>query len=132
MKTSKTIFTAILVCFFAFANAQESELIFDYHLRIYNGVNKVFKKRAVFTWDGKNNATMSHDGELLFKLTLRNRRLEQDHEGRYLVYDAYEAIDDEDWRVIMYESGKIQLWYSANLMFIYNDAEYEKLHKYYK
>lgn len=75
---------------------------------------------------------MSHDGELLFKLTLRNRRLEQDHEGRYLVYDAYEAIDDEDWRVLMYESGKIQLWYSANLMFIYNDAEYEKLHKYYK
>lgn len=75
---------------------------------------------------------MSHDGELLFKLTLRNRRLEQGHEGRYLVYDAYEAIDDEDWRVLMYESGKIQLWYSANLMFIYNDAEYEKLHKYYK
>ena len=101
MKTSKTIFTAILVCFFAFANAQESELIFDYHLRIYNG---------------KNKATMSHDGELLFKLTLRNRRLEQDHEGRYLVYDAYEAIDDEDWRVLMYESGKIQLWYSANLI----------------
>lgn len=134
MKT-KTIITTILVCFFAFVNAQQSELKFDYHLRIYNGVNKVFKTKAVFTWDGKNKATMSHDGELLFNLILRNRKLKQDHEGRYLIYNAYEANDDEEWEVYLYESGKILLSRSSNpsnLMFIYNDAEYEERYKYYK
>ena len=136
MKSTRIILVAIVLCsFFAVANAQQSKLQFDDHLRIYNGVNKVFKSKALFTWDGKNKATMSHDGELLFRLTLRNRKLEYSSNGRYLAYDAYEAIDDEEWKVYLYESGRIELVRSsspANLFFLYDDSEYEKTYKYYQ
>lgn len=84
------------------------------------------------TLDGKNKATISHNGELLFNLTLRNRKLKQDQEGRYLVYNAYESNDDDEWEVYLYESGKILLSRSSNLsnlIFIYNDAEYEEQYK---